>query len=471
MSNRGEVQRATPASRSVDSRRLLAFLDDIEASGLELHDLVLWRDGVVVAQGFRWPYRPDRPRMTHSMTKSFTACAIGLLIDEGRLSLDQRVIDFFPEISLPADSLYRQMTVEDLLTMRAGHAEEVSGSIWRGIRTSWVEEFFRIPIVHPPGTEYVYSSAASYMLSAIVTRVTGETLSDYLAPRLFAPLGITDWRWDLGPDGINPGGNGLTMTSLDCMKLGILHARSGVWDGKPILPESWVEAATRSQGAPTYGYHWVVAPHYYAALGQFVQMCAVFPDQGVVLMLNAAIDGSSLIRPHLDRHFPAAFETGASEADDSALADRLRSWADPASLRSEVAKHDRGDLGGRWIAEANSLGIEQLEMDFAEGTVTLALTDAAGRHRAVAGEGRWIEGPSSLPGATLHHGYALPETPTVAGCRWLAPDRLELVLHFVETCFRDTILIAREGDRLRLDRKVNINSGARAWPTLRFRRG
>jgi hypothetical protein len=100
----------------------------------------------------------------------------------------------------------------------------------------------------------------------------------------------------------------------------------------------------------------------------------------------------------------------------------------------------------------------------------LTMVDDAGDHRVDAGDGTWVEGPSSLPGASLHHGYSLQGTPTVAGCRWLARERLELVLHFVETTFRDTIVIAREGNALRLDRKVNINSGARAWPSLIFRR-
>jgi CubicO group peptidase (beta-lactamase class C family) len=172
------VERTTPAGRSVDSRRLLAFLDDVEAAGLELHSLILWRSGAFVAEAWRWPYSPDRLRITHSMTKSFTACAIGLLIEDGKLALADKVADFFPEIDLPADSAHRRMSVEDLLTMRTGHAAEVSGAVWRGIPTSWIAEFFSIPIVHEPGSHYLYSSAASYMLSAIVTRVTGESMRD-----------------------------------------------------------------------------------------------------------------------------------------------------------------------------------------------------------------------------------------------------------------------------------------------------
>jgi len=138
------------------------------------------------------------------------------------------------------DEKLAAMTVEDLLTMRTGHAGETSGAIWRGINASWIEEFFKIPVVHPPGAVYVYTSAASYMLSAIITRTTGETLHDYLKSRLLQPLGITGEHWDIGPDGINPGGNGLTCKTADILKFGVLHAQKGLWNGQRLLPESWV---------------------------------------------------------------------------------------------------------------------------------------------------------------------------------------------------------------------------------------
>jgi CubicO group peptidase (beta-lactamase class C family) len=469
MSGADGLERVAPRNATIDSGRVLRFLDDVESAGLELHDFLLWRGGTIVASGWKWPYGPDRFRMTHSVTKSFTASAIGLLIEEGRLTLSDPVAGFFPEVELAPDSPHRRMTVEDLLTMRTGHADEVSGSVWRGIKTSWVAEFFRIPIAHEPGSRFVYSSAASYMLSAIVTRVTGELLADYLRPRLFEPLGVADYRWDVGPDGVNPGGNGLTMTTPDCMKLGILHAQGGVWGGQRILPSRWVEAATRSQGDPTYGYHWVVAPNYYAALGQFVQLCAVFADHDAVLMINAAIDGSRLIKPHIERHFPAAFGSPGSDGDAAFLERRLLSWSETPRLES-AGRIDAEALDGRWTTAPNPTGLTGLSLDLAGDRLSLVLTDGEGDHRIDAVEGGWLEAPVSLPAPSLHHGYALAQTPTLSGFRALGADSVELVLHFVETCFRDTITIAREGDALRLDRSVNINSGDRAWPTIRLTR-
>lgn len=446
----------------------MGFLDDVEAAGLELHDLMLWRDGVVVAEGWHWPYSGDRLRMTHSMTKSVTACAIGMLVDAGRLTLDQKVAPLFPEIAIDPDSRAARMTVEDLLTMRSGQGTEVSGSIWRGISTSWIAEFFRIPFDHEPGTTYVYSSAASYMLSAIVTRVTGQTIHDFLRPRLFDPLGITNIRWDVGPDGINPGGNGISFTTADGLKLGILHAQRGLWRGQRILSDRWVAEATRIHaGLPgdQYGYHWVVGDGHFAMLGVFVQMVRVFPGSNAVLAFNAAMDESKVVAPYLDRHFPAAFRNGTDTAADAALADRLNRWSERPSFVS-TASGDTAAFAGRWTMTPNDKGLTGLAFDFGPDETFITLSDGEGEHPLVAQRDGWNIAPAYLPGADLHHGYRMEGMPVAAGLRWIAGNRIELVVHYLEAAFRDTFLFSVDGDRLTMDRSVNINSGTRAWPTM-----
>lgn len=459
------LARSAPSAAGVDAAEILAFLDDVEAAGLELHDLMIWRDGAVVAEAWHWPYGAGRLRMTHSMTKSFTACAIGLLIDEGRLALSDRVASFFPEAEIAPDTRQARMTVEDLLTMRSGHASEVSGSIWRSIETSWIREFFRIPVVYEPGTRHVYSSAASYMLSAIVTRITGETIETYLTPRLFEPLGMAEVRWDIGPDGVNPGGNGISMRTADALKLGILHAQKGVWQDRQILPRAWVEAATRAHGVPDYGYHWVVGDGYYAALGVFVQMVVVFPEADAVIALNSAMDESRVLLPHLRKHFPAAFARSGSAADDAALAGRLAGWPATPPLPS-LAAGDAAALTGDWSVQGNMLGISAIRLKFDGDAMRLSLTDTEGEHGVVAGHERWIETTTDLRGASLHHGYRLKDAPTVAGGRWIAANEYELVLHFVESAFRDTFRFRYARGELAIERFVNINSGDRAWPLL-----
>lgn len=457
---------ASPVAKGMSADAISRFLDDVEADGLELHALVVWRDGAVVTEGYRWPYQPDGQRILHSVAKSFTACAIGLLIDEGRLSLDDNIAQFFPHIDIGGEPRHARLTVEDLLTMRSGHASEVSGSIWRSIASSWVDEYFRIPMAHEPGTVHVYSSAASYMLSAIVTRVTGETIHAYLKPRLFEPLGIVGERWDIGPDGINPGGNGITACLSDALRLGILHAQGGVWEGCRILPAEWVERATKAQGSEAYGYHWVIGPHYFAAIGQFVQAVFVYPEAQGIVAVAGAIKESKLLLPHLNRHFPVAFDHRGSETADTALATRIASWNKPWPVVS--ASDDFGRLAGRrWLIDANEPGVTEMGFDSEGGEFIFWMNDREGRQSIPVGAGEWVAGRSTLAGAELHHGYRLFDVPSIAAASWDGPDRLTMTCHFVESAFRDTITIHFAGKDVTLDRNVNINSGAQSWPTLK----
>lgn len=194
------LARSTPEAQGVSSAAIMDFLDEVERNAYEMHGFMLWRSGHVVAEGWWEPYGPERIHMTHSLTKSVTASAVGIAIAEGRFKLDDKVVSFFPE-HLPAtvSANLAAMTVRDLLTMRTGHEKMTSGSVWRPIKTSWIAEFFKIPVKFEPGTKFVYTSAATYMLSAIITQTTGQSTADYLKTRFFEPLGITGYEWDVGP--------------------------------------------------------------------------------------------------------------------------------------------------------------------------------------------------------------------------------------------------------------------------------
>jgi CubicO group peptidase (beta-lactamase class C family) len=460
--------RGRPGEVGIDPHAIADFVDDVDAAGLDLHTFTVHRQGRVVFEAARWPYGLARPRITHSFTKSVTACAIGILLDEGRLALDDKVIAFFPEHA-PAevDDKLAAMTVEDLLTMRTGHAQETSGILWRGIASSWIAEFFRIPIVYQPGTTYVYTSAASYMLSAIVTKITGERLHDFLKPRLFAPLGIVGERWDIGPDGLNPGGNGLTFSRADALKIGLLHAQGGVWEGRRILSEAWVAAATRAH-APGYGYHWVTNwDGAYSAVGMFVQMVTVFPRHGVTLALTGAIPGSDKITPLMAKHFPRGFRDAPVESvdGDARLAACIERWAQPRTLASAGGDWARLD-GARYAMAENRLGVTEVGLVRRDGALVFHLTDGDGRHEIACGVDGWREGLATLPGRDLHHGYPLVDAPVMAGARFRDDATLEMTWAFLETAFRDTVLCRFDGDRVVLDRSVNVNSAALAHPTL-----
>jgi CubicO group peptidase (beta-lactamase class C family) len=466
------LSRGEPREAGINGAVVEAFLKDAAATGLDIHGFMLHRAGRVVAEGWRWPYGAQRPRIMHSATKSVLACAIGMALDEGRFGLRDTVVSFFPEL-MPAvtDARLAAMTVEDLLTMRAGHDAETSGSIWRGIPTSWTAEFFKIPVVHPPGTTFMYTSAASYMLSAILTKATGQTLHEYLKPRFFQPLGIVGEQWDIGPDNVNPGGNGLTMKTADLLKLGVLHAQNGLWEGRRILSAAWIARATRSHG-DNYGYQWTTtADDAYLAIGIFMQFVMVFPrHQAALAIIGAVQEGSLAFLPLIHRHFPRAFEAQLPEGDARQADANLRAWLTAASekplLTPGFSKTAAQVSGRTFRIEPNPLAITAVKFVFESDRCVFHLTDAAGEHSVVCGLRDWIESRTDMPGADLHHGYSLQSAPVVASATWTDENTLRMEWIFAETAFRDTVICRFGGVGVTVERSVNVNSAARAWPRL-----
>jgi CubicO group peptidase (beta-lactamase class C family) len=472
------LARARPAAVGIDARVLEVFLARLAADEIDWHSFLLHRRGHIACELYRWPYAADRPRLMHSVAKSFTACAIGLALAERRFALTDKVVDFFPGYlpDSPGENL-AAMTVEDLLTMRTGHARETSGTRWRGLQSSWIREFFKIPVIHRPGTVYQYTSAASYMLSAIVTEVTGLTLHEYLRPRLFEPLGIQGEMWDLGPDGINPGGNGLKCKSVDVLKLGVLHAQRGLWNGRRLLTEEWVADATRAHTARGYGYHWASGvDHTFCAMGVFGQLLVVFPDQEASMVLTAAVNSAQActryLLPVIHGYFPRAFTDELH--DTRAAEDRLHELARLASLPVSLTSSEPPAPGCNGVHEyrfeGNPLGVASLRLSLSNDRCALHLTDADGEHVIETGIGRWIEGDTDMPGRELHHGYDMRPARVVAGARWLDAETLEMSWIFVESAFRDTVVLRFSGSDITFSRSVNVNTGPLRQPPLRGRR-
>ena len=466
------LPRSSPEAQGVPSQAILDFISDVAGANLELHSFMLMRGGHVIAEGWWWPYQPQRVHMTHSLTKSVTATGVGLAIDEGRFGLDDRVVSFFPE-HVPADATahMRAMTVRDLLTMQAGHDRATSGSLWRPIKTSWITEFFKIPVPHAPGTQFKYTSAASFMLSAIVSRTTGQKLSDYLTPRFLEPMGIRKLSWDVGPGDISTGGNGLSWTTDASLKLGAVHAANGRWKGQQILSERWVRAATTRQSGDAeddYGYHWWMGPgRSYYALGLFTQLSIVFPEHDATLAIFSAIDGSSKLKPHIWKHFPGAFGPTALPASRAATelsrrSAELRLLQPLAGRRSPTER----SAGRRFRMSANDQSVAWVEFDFAGDTCSYRMADARGEHRIAAGFNDYVEQTTSMTGARLHHEYEPDRALVVAGAEWTAPDTLKLIWQFAESAFRDTLVCQFAGDSVRIDRSVNLNSSETRLPTL-----
>ena len=459
--------RAAPESRGVSSAAILGFLDAVAENGFELQSFMLWRRGAVLAEGWWAPYRADRVHMMHSLTKSVTGCAVGLAIGDGKFTLNDKVVSFFPEHLPPtvSDNL-AAMKIEDLLTMRTGHAGMTSGSVWRPIKTSWIAEFFKIPVVTPPGTNFVYTSAATYMLSAIVTRTTGQAVADYLKPRLFDPLGIEGYQWPAGPEGISPGANGLSWKTADALKLGILHAQGGQWQGKQILAKSWTDAVQAQHVPDTYGYQWWLGPGgIFLADGLFAQLSVVFPKQEAVLAVTSAIPEGSHFNKFVFEKVGALFDRGGA-GSAAALKQRTATLAllpPPRRTASPLIRHVSGNL---YQFPDNPDQVKSARFDFAGDLCTFTLEDHRGAHSIAVGLGRAVEGDTTMTGNKLHHEYELDQMRVVASGEWTDERTFVMTWIFVETAFRDTVTCQFEGPALRFDRRVNVNSADLSLPTL-----
>ena len=232
----------TPESHGIPSAAVLDLLDDLEQPGLDPHGLVIHRHGVPVVRGTWAPYRPEVPALVYSVSKTFTSIAVGHLVAEGRLSVD----DLAAKVLGVTDPT--GITVRHLLTMNTGHSAEQLPAV--GFDSARL--LGTVP-EHAPGSRFVYSSPASMVLSSIVTTLTGERLTDYLRPRLLDPLGIADAWWtphrDEGPEGgldIDQGFSGLHLTAEDVARLAVAMADGGRYGGAQVIPAGWVAEMART---------------------------------------------------------------------------------------------------------------------------------------------------------------------------------------------------------------------------------
>lgn len=285
-----------PEKEGVPSAAILSFIERLEKDIDAVHSFMILRRGKRIAQGWWTPFDETTPHLMHSLSKSFTSTAVGLAIEEGQLSLNDPVISFFPD-DTPADPSWqlKAMRIRDLLTMTTGHRKE---PLLFNTESHWVRAFLHSEIEFKPGTHFQYNSAATYMLSAIVQSVTGEMVVDYLDERLFQPLGIKKPDWDRSPDGINTGGWGLRVTTEDIAKLGQLYLQKGMWQGKRILSEAWVQEATSKQTSngsnpdndwdQGYGFQfWRCRNNCYRGDGAFGQFCIVIPEHEMVVAITS----------------------------------------------------------------------------------------------------------------------------------------------------------------------------------------
>jgi CubicO group peptidase (beta-lactamase class C family) len=462
------LPRSSPETQGVSSAAILAFVEAADKNIDALHSFLLVRHGHVLAEGWWAPYLAESPHSLFSLSKSFTSTAVGLAIAEGKLNLDDEVLKFFPEDapSAPNHNL-KLMRISDLLRMSTGQQSEAP----RTVDQPWTKSFLSQPVPFKPGTHFLYNTMGTYMLSAIVQKATGMTVLDYLRPRLFAPLGIEHPTWETSPQGISAGGFGLSIRTEDIARFGQLCLQRGKWQGKQLVPEAWIDAATARQTSngsnpqsdwdQGYGYQfWRCRHGAYRGDGAFGQFCVVLPEQDAVIAITSGVkDMQSVLDLVWEKLLPAM--NGSSLPVDDAAQKKLQHTLKGLSLRPQEGSGAPAKvLGNKYVFPDNERKLEAITLagDGKDGAPTLVTRCDGVEQRIVCGHGVWCKGQAAWG--------ALPLQPVAASGAWTADGTFTARLCFYETPFTITVRLKFSGKELQYSSQSNVGFGATKEPQL-----
>ncbi len=463
-----DLPRSSPEAQGISSSAILSFIESADRDIDSLHGFMLLRRGHVVAEGWWSPYNPDSPHMLYSLSKSFTSTAVGLAVAEGKLSVDDEVLKFFSENapSNPSNNL-KAMRVSDLLRMSTGQQSEPP----RPADQPWTKVFLAHSVPFKPGTHFLYNTSGTYMLSAIVQKATGQNLLDYLTPRLFQPLGIEHPTWEMSPEGVATGGYGLSVRTEDIARFGQLYLQKGKWQGKQLVPESWIDAATARQtsngSSPNsdwdqgYGYQfWRCRHNVYRGDGAFGQYCIVLPEQDAVIAITSGVRDMQAVMNLIWEKLLPAMKPSSLTPDDAArkkLEKKLKGLVlRPAQGSGSPAKM----LGKRYAFPANDRKLEAitLESNSNDSSVTLVAQVNGVERRIPCGRNGWLKGQIAWG--------QFPEQPMAASGAWTEDDTFTAKLCLYETPYVFTIRLKFAGQELQYNAEANVSFGATKEPQL-----
>ncbi|MEQ8707053.1 MAG: serine hydrolase [Phaeodactylibacter sp.] len=452
--SRAYFPRSAPEAQGVVTDSILSFIDRVEAEFDVVHSIMVVRHGYSVAEGWWAPYEREAPHIMHSLSKSFTSTAIGFAVQEGLLSLDDLVVSFFPDKKIgEPDRYWNQMRIRDLLTMNTGHAEER----WPDANTEdWAQLFLGSDLDFLPGTHFKYNSMATYMLSAILQRATGEKLVDYLDKRLFQPLRIPKPDWKTCPDGVNTGGWGLQIRTEDIARLGQFYLQKGEWEGRQLLAREWVEQATSKQvsngsdpesdWAQGYGFQfWQCRHGAYRGDGACGQFCIVMPEQDAIIAITSGTpDMHRLLQVVWEVLLPAmrAEPLFPQPEKEAKLRERLSNLKLP--LVQEVSTAEARITDGVFQMKPNNASLESVGFHLQEETPHIIFERTAGTDTL------WLGQKTYRKGEVIH---ALPYTENLepevaANGGWASPNIYEARVYLFHSPARITYTFQFEGGRL-----------------------
>jgi CubicO group peptidase (beta-lactamase class C family) len=453
-----DLPRSRPEAQGVSSAAALSFIEAADQNIHSMNSFMLLRHGHVVAEGWWAPYDAASPHSLYSLSKSFTSTAVGLAIAEGKMRIDDEVLKFFPEDAPPEPKAnLKAMRVSDLLRMSTGHQDEPR----RTAAQPWTRSFLAQPVPFKPGTHFLYNTSGTYMLSAIVQKATGQTVLDYLKPRLFEPLGIDQPTWETSPQEISAGGFGLSIRTEDIARFGQLYLQKGKWQDKQLVPAAWVEAATARQTSngsnpksdwdQGYGYQfWRCRHHAYRGDGAFGQYCIVLPEQDAVIAITSGVqDMQAVLNLVWDKLLPAMKE-GPLAADDVAwqkLQNRLKGLSLPPQEGTATPARVSAK---KYLFPANDRKLESIRIEgdgTGDGVVLVALWGAA-EQRIPCRSGQWQKGRIAWG--------PLAEQPAASSGGWTGDDTFTAKLCFYQTPFIVTVRLKFSGAEVHLRSESNV---------------
>ncbi len=413
----------SPESVGIPSGAILRFLERIDSERIHMHGFLLVRHDQVAAEGYWSPWTAQRKHRMYSVTKSFVSMAVGLMIDEGRLSLDERVADHFPDrLPEPLHPWVATHTVRDLLRMSTAHSRTSYGRD----DPDWVATFFQKAPSHPPGTLFYYDTAATVVLTAIVEQLAGAPFLDYMRPRFLNRIGFSEDAWCIRrPEGGSWGGSGLICTLRDLAKVAWTCMKHGGWDGEQLLPEDYVRTATSPQidntirGQHGYGYQiWCDPEGGFSMRGMGSQYAIAFPERDFLFTCNADTQGapSGTAIPQLMREelLPDVADAPlpADPATQVALREKIESLASvplPGAATSPVVSQ----ASGTWYdLEDNPMGIKRMRLIFDGNQGTWEYTRSRSEHTLRFGIG------SIMTGTFPQRNYFGEQIGVASGCEY-----------------------------------------------------
>jgi CubicO group peptidase (beta-lactamase class C family) len=448
---------------------VLQLVNALDSGIHEIHSLMLVRHGAVIAEGWWSPYRAEDMHSLYSGTKSFNGTAVGMLVSEGKLGLDDLVLSKFPDLAPAQPSPNMQlMRIRDLLTMSTGHDADTIDTLRKAPNGAWTKAFLATDVPNPPGTKFVYNSGAAYVLGAIVQRTTGMSVEDYLTPRLFEPLQIQQHLWGKSPEGVNMTDGGLSLRTEDFAKFGLLYLQGGVWNGQQVVPADWVSAATSKQistgnddGNWNYGYgyqFWRNPPGGFRADGSLGQYAFVLPDRDVVLAITSGTNDTDQLMTTVWSNLVPALQDGPLPDDpgaQQALGAKLASLSLPLPSGQASSTMAANVSGIRFTAQSNSQGITALQVDFDGENPVLHISDADGEHVIPVGIGQWVRGRTDYE-KHINDLFDTTDEGIAAMGAWSANDTFTARLVFTETPYTVITSFKFGSDRVALDVSYNV---------------